>query len=562
MTSRTPSVDGAPSEEDAGAPRTAPGAAARSRARARIVAVAVGLALALGSGGAAGADSFVPRSELTKSIDRILADKRLDGASTSVMVSDVASGKVLYRRHPDTRLVPASNTKLLTSAAAMDVLGPGYRYDTDVLADGTQQDGRLDGDLYVRGTGDPTLLAKDYDALAAKVAESGIKKVSGRLIADDTRFDSKRLGRYWAADDESAYYTSQISALSLAPDTDYDTGCVYLKITPGSAPGERPKVKVTPANRYVDVDVTATTVDKNGSNSISVEREHGGNKITVSGGIPVGADAEESWTSVWEPTGYAASVFADALKEHGVEVAKKTELGRATPESAERVAGHKSMPLSRMFVPFMKLSNNNHAEVLTKTMGYETAGKGSWSEGLKVVEGFLEKSGVDTRKLRQVDGSGLSRMDYVPARQFHTLLHSVRKKPWFRHWYNSLPIACHPDRMIGGTLRSRMCNTPAEKNAHAKTGSLTGASSLSGYVTDADGRELAFSIILNNYLAESVKGIEDSIVEALASNGGDDKSAGDSGKRDDKSRVPDVSPHPPGSTTAGLDCSWRKPARC
>ncbi|WP_419183753.1 D-alanyl-D-alanine carboxypeptidase/D-alanyl-D-alanine-endopeptidase [Streptomyces albidus (ex Kaewkla and Franco 2022)] len=544
-----------------GALRTAaPGVTARSRVHARIVAVAVMLALTLGMGGSAGADSSPQEQALGESIDRILGGKRLSGASSSVVVSDAASGRVLYSHDARRRLLPASNTKLLTSSAAMDVLGPDYRYRTDVLARGDQDGGRLDGDLYLRGTGDPTLLAEDYDELAADVADSGIKNVTGKLIADDTRFDSRRLGASWAADDESAYYSSQISALSLAPDTDYDTGCVHLEVVPGSEPGEKPKVKMSPSNRYVTVKSTATTVAANGSDTLSVDREHGGNTITVSGGIPAGADPFESWTSVWEPTGYAASVFADALKEHGVQVGGKTQLGRPTPDGARPVAGHKSMSLAKLSVPFMKLSNNNHAEVLTKTMGHETAGEGTWSAGLNAVEGFLKKAEVDTAAVRQVDGSGLSRMNNVPAGEIATLLHTVRDKPWFKKWYDALPVACHPDRMTGGTLRSRMCDSPAELNAHAKTGSLTGASSLSGYVKDASGRQLAFSIILNNYMDDSVKDIEDSIVEALASYDGD-KVRQDGTKSAEEDRSPDTGPRAPGSG-GELECSWTRPARC
>jgi serine-type D-Ala-D-Ala carboxypeptidase/endopeptidase (penicillin-binding protein 4) len=523
--------------------------------------VVVGLALVFGAGGAAGADSSGPDAALTQSIDQLLADKRLDGAMASVVVSDADTGQVVYEHQPETRLMPASNTKLLTSTAAMDILGPDYRFHTDVLADGKRHGARLDGDLYLRGTGDPTLLAKDYDDLATEVAASGIKTVSGRLVADDTTFDSQRLGRSWAADDESAYYNSQVSALSLAPDTDYDPGCVYIEVTPGANPGDKPKVTVTPPNHYVDIKLTGTTVAKGGSDTLSVEREHGNNTIDITGSIPVGASATQSWTAVWEPTGYAASVFADALKAHGVKVTGKTKLGKATPQGADVLADHPSMTLAELYIPFLKLSENNHAEVLTKTMGHETAGKGTWSAGLAAISGFLKKEGVDTSKLQQVDGSGLSRMDLVPAGQITTLLHAVRTKPWFEQWYNALPIACEPVRMVGGTLRSRMCGTPAEKNVHGKTGSLTGASSLSGYVTDADGRDLVFSIILNNYLAGSVEDIEDSIAVTLASyskDGGAAANPAPDAKRQDRQAAPTS----PGPSPAGLECSWAKPVSC
>lgn len=118
----------------------------------------------------------------------------------------------------------------------------------------------LDGDLYLRGTGDPTTLAADYDKLAADVAAAGVKRVSGRLVADDTRFDDHRIGDTWGGDDESSYYAAQISALSVAPDTDYDTGTVIVEVKPGAKAGDKPAVSVTPKNRYVHIDMRASTV--------------------------------------------------------------------------------------------------------------------------------------------------------------------------------------------------------------------------------------------------------------------------------------------------------------
>lgn len=488
---------------------------------------------------------------LDGAIDRILKDDRLNGAVASVVVRDADSGDVLYEHRPGTRLMPASNTKLATSLAAMELLGPDHRFRTDVLADGDRRGPVLDGDLYLRGTGDPTMLAKDYDQLAAKVADAGIRRVNGSLIADDTRFDTERLGRSWAADDESAYYSSQIAPLTVAPDTDYDAGTVYVEAGPGAAPGDAPKVTVTPPNDYVTLDNRATTVAAGERDTLSIDREHGTNTLVISGEIPLGANPTRSWTAVWEPTGYAAAVFRDALGRHGVQVQGETRLGRPTPEDADSLAAHDSMPLQDLMVPFMKLSNNNHAEVLTKAIGHETAGEGSWDAGLEAISDFLAKEGVNTDAIRQVDGSGLSRMNLFPSEEISQLLVSVRDAPWYDAWYASLPIACEKERMVGGTLRSRMCDTPAAGNAHAKTGSLTGASGLSGYVTDADGRELVFSVLLNNYVAPSVKSIEDAIVVTLASHGDGTTEA--------------VSPRAlrtGDSSDTSLECSWTKPRSC
>ncbi|HCA88541.1 MAG TPA: D-alanyl-D-alanine carboxypeptidase/D-alanyl-D-alanine-endopeptidase [Streptomyces sp.] len=520
----------------------------RSRTRAGAWLAVAGLALTLTSSSPAGAD--VADTRLEDAIDRILEDERLDGAAAGVVVQDAESGAVLYEHRPDSRLMPASNTKLPTSAAAMALLGPDHRFRTDVLSEGERRGRELRGDLYLRGTGDPTVLAEDYDRLAAEIAASGVKRVTGDLVADDTRFDEQRLGRSWAADDESAYYSSQISPLTVAPDTDYDAGTVLVEAAPGAGPGDEPEVTVTPPNDYVTIDVGGTTVAEGERDTLSIEREHGGNTIVVDGDIPVGANPTLSWTSVWEPTGYAAAVFSDALAEHGVRVSGGTRLGEATPEGATVLAVHDSMRLENLLVPFMKLSNNNHAEVLTKTIGYEATGSGSWRAGLEAVEKYLKKEDVETGTVRQVDGSGLSRMNVFPAEELAQLLVSVRDAPWFDAWHDSLPVACEKDRMVGGTLRSRMCGTPAASNAHAKTGSLTGASGLSGYVTDADGRELVFSILTNNHLASSVKSIEDAIVVTLASHGRDGTKT--------------VSPRSvrTGAPGGELECSWLKPRRC
>ncbi|MFE9686131.1 D-alanyl-D-alanine carboxypeptidase/D-alanyl-D-alanine-endopeptidase [Streptomyces sp. NPDC006285] len=519
------------------------------RGRGWIWAVVLGM-LAAGLGWSAPAGADPGSSGLPEAIDTILGDSRLEGGAAGVVIAEAAGGDVLYQRAPTSRLMPASNTKLPTSAAAMEILGPDHTFTTDVLTTGRRHGTVLSGDLYLRGTGDPTALAEDYDALAARVAASGVTRVDGRLLADDTRFDSNRLGRSWAADDESAYYSAQISALSVAPDTDYDTGSVIVRVAPGPAAGTAPEVTVTPPTTYVDIDVRATTAAAGGPNDLTVEREHGSNTIVVSGTTPVGASATQEWVSVWEPTGYAAAVFRDALAVHGVKVTGPTRLGRATPAAARRLASHASMPLKDLLVPFMKLSNNMHAEVLVKAMGREVSDAGTWSAGLAAVSGYLKGIGVDTGTLRQADGSGLSRMNNLTAGQFAELLLAVRSEPWYADWYTSLPVACDPDRFEGGTLRTRMCGTPAALNAVGKTGSLTGASALSGYVKDADGRELVYSIVLNNYLAPSVKPLEDAIVVTLARSTADET----------------VTVQAPSARaaerTGDLECSWRKPAVC
>ncbi|MBO4210457.1 D-alanyl-D-alanine carboxypeptidase/D-alanyl-D-alanine endopeptidase, partial [Micromonospora echinofusca] len=498
--------------------------------------------------------------QLTATLDNLLADARLTGAQAGVVVADASTGRALYSRNGDRRLIPASNTKLLTAAAALELLGPDHRFSTDVHLAGTRRAGLVDGDLYLRGGGDPTMLAADYDRLAADVAGSGVRVVTGNLVADDTRYDTTRLGPDWTWDDESYYYAAQVSALTVAPDTDYDAGNVIVAAAPAGTTGAPPVVTLTPATGYVRIDNRATTV-ATGPTTVSFERTHGTNTIVVTGQIALGAAAESDWMTVWEPTGYAADVFRSALRRHGVQVLGRTVLGRTTPADARAVARHDSMPLAELMVPFMKLSNNGHAEVLTKEIGRVVAGAGTWPAGIAAINGYVARAGMDTATLRQRDGSGLSRRNLVPPTEFVDLLVAVRAEPWFDTWYRALPIAGNPERFVGGTLRSRMRGTAAANNVHAKTGSLTGVSGLSGYVTDADGRLLAFSIVLNNYLASSVKSIEDQIAVTLA---GYSERAGATAAPGgtDTRRVPGDTPDGAPGPSTDVECSWTKPATC
>jgi D-alanyl-D-alanine carboxypeptidase/D-alanyl-D-alanine-endopeptidase (penicillin-binding protein 4) len=477
--------------------------------------LAVGLAVTLAWSAPAGADPN--RAAFADTIDQILTDSRLNGAQAGVMVADAATGEILYQRDQQDRLMPASNSKLLTSAAAMDILGPDYTYATEVRAEGRLRKGTLRGDLYLRGTGDPTLLYEDYQSLAKELSAAGVRTVRGALVADDTRFDDERYHWGWNVDDEQYYYGAPISALSVAPDTDYDAGTVIVTIAPGDRAGDPAKVSVFPDTGFMTIENTAVTGAAGSGRNVPLERKHGEDVLTVSGSIAVDASPTSAWRAVWDPTGHAAATFRTALAEEGIRVTGGDRLGEATPAGARLLASHESMTVAELLNPFMKLSNNGHAEVLIKTMGYETSGSGSWSAGTAAARGALAQWDMDSSMYVLADGSGLTRRNWVSADQFTAMLLAVQEEEWFDTWYQELPIACADERFVGGTLRSRMCGTPAAGNAHAKTGSLTGATALSGYVTDADGRELVFSIVLNYYMGSHPKDIEDQIVIALAS---------------------------------------------
>ncbi|MDA0636554.1 D-alanyl-D-alanine carboxypeptidase/D-alanyl-D-alanine-endopeptidase [Nonomuraea sp. MCN248] len=511
------------------------------RTSASLVAGALVAALAWASGPSSPAIALDPTpgvADLTQDLNQILADSRLTIAQAGVMVRSAANGEELYSTDAGKLLVPASNAKLFTSAAAAEVLGLDYRFTTSVLSSGRKSGPVLNGDLVLRGTGDPTLLAEDYDALAAKVAAAGVKLVTGKLVADDTWFDDVRLGQDWAWDDETAYYAAPISALTASPDRDYDAGSVIVSVAPD---GDGVKVSTTPETSYLKI---VNNARAGSATDVLIERRHGTRTVVITGTV---ASSYSEYVSVDDPAAYAATLFRDALDKRGVRVLGKTVAG-AAPEGAAELARKESMPLSELLVPFMKLSNNIHAEILTKAMGRKVAGQGTWTAGLKASSDFARANGVQVLNLR--DGSGLSRRDGITPASIAQLLIGVRDEPWYQTWYDSLPVAGDADRLVGGTLRSRMRNTPAAGNVRAKTGSLTGVTALSGYVTSADGEPLVFSIMLNQYLSSAPRDIEDKIAVRLA--------------QFSRTAPVDAAVQLKSATQEGpdLECSWLKPVQC
>lgn len=478
----------------------------------------VGIALLLGgtmvAGGAAAVPAgAAPDGDLAEDLNAILKDGRLDGATVDLVVRDARTGRVLYDRNGAGQVLPASNNKLQTSAAAFGVLGAGYRFRTTVSAKG--------GNLYLKGTGDTTMRAAEYDRLAAAVAAEGVTRIKGDLVADDTWFGAKRIPDGWDPADLQYAYAAQTSALTVSPNGDFDAGSINVTIA-ATKPGRPVRVGLSPATGVVKIDNRAATGPAGSSSTLAVDRSNGSNTIVVTGSHPAGAPAVSVLRTVEGPTLYAADVFRRALKAHGVEVAGATERGR-TPAGAKTVASRTSMPLSRLARPFLKLSNNVMAETLVKAIGRKVRGKGTWAAGLPVVTAYLKRLGVDTSKVTMTDGSGLNRSNRTTATQLSTLLKNAQKQTWFPAWYKALPIAGQSDPLVGGTLADRMKGTAAAGNVHAKTGTLTGVTALSGYVRDPGGRRLIFSSVFNGYSGGAPKDIEDKIAIRLAT--GDDAGA-------------------------------------
>ena len=455
-------------------------------------------------------------AQLGNSINKILQDERLDGATTGVSIREAATGEIIYDHFGDTRLHPASNMKLLTEAAALETLGEDYRFSTEVLTDGQVKGGVLQGNLYLKGKGDPTLLKQDFDVFAINLASKGIKKINGNLVGDDTWYDNIRLSRDINWTDESYYYAAQVSALTASPNADYDAGSVIIEAHANTKVGEKATFKVVPETDVVKIINRSKTVASGGTKDITIEREHGTNNIIIEGTVPVGGTVTREWIAVWEPSYYALDLFRKSLMEQGIKFGGEPQvtLGE-TPNKAQLLTSKDSMTLKELSIPFMKLSNNAHAEVLAKEMGKVVYGEGSWDKGLQVIEENAASLGLNMDTIMIRDASGISHINLIPANEVSNLLVSVQSKPWYQTFLTSLPIAGVNERFVGGTLRNRMKTGATVGNVKAKTGTITAVSALSGYATTKDGELLVFSVLINNDLA-SVTPIEDQIATAIA----------------------------------------------
>jgi D-alanyl-D-alanine carboxypeptidase/D-alanyl-D-alanine-endopeptidase (penicillin-binding protein 4) len=440
-------------------------------------------------------------------LDKILDAPALKGGITGAIVCRAGDGRVVYAHDADTRLIPASNRKLFTSAAALEVLGDDFRIHTDLRADARPDAaGTIGGSLYLRGGGDGLLSPDDLDAMARTLASSGVKRVTGYIVGDGSLFTDGPYGFGWEWDDFSDEEFPQISALEV------NEGVLGVHVAPGRSPGDPVTVTLTPPTDYLPVVVAAKTGPKDALNDCAVSRPWDKNYFLVTGTLPPGATLTQN-VPVKDPPLLAATLLRQSLARVGVVVTGRAVLGQTPPETI-LLASHASLPLAQYLPHMNKPSDNLLAECLVRLTGARGTQPVSYAIGHARETSFLRSLGVDTQTLGLVDGCGVGRRNFVTARAVSQLLVAMHKKADWRVWYDSLPIAG-----VDGTLQSRMKGTSAANNVHAKTGTLSQVRALSGYVTGRSGTLYVFSLLMNNFpgTARQAGNAQDAFAEYLAS---------------------------------------------
>jgi D-alanyl-D-alanine carboxypeptidase/D-alanyl-D-alanine-endopeptidase (penicillin-binding protein 4) len=456
-------------------------------------------------------------TQLRHDIDSLLADPVLTHAYWGILVRSLKTDETLYELNPRKLLMPASNMKIVTLAAAAERLGWEYRYETTLLAAGRISGGRLDGDLLVVGSGDPSLTdgetsARLFDTWAERLTAMGVQSIGGRVIGDDNVFDDDGLGFGWSWDDLSDDYAAGVSALQ------FNENAVRVTVGPGPAIGDAASIVVAPPHSGLVIDSLLTTSAADAPPRIDAHRLPGSTRLTLRGSMPRGSPPATRIVSVDNPTLFFVTAFRSGLIARGIDVRGAAvdidDVGDAPATAgATVVETYRSPPLSTLAVRLMKASQNLYAETLLKTIG-RASGSPTFAGGRAAVQAALQPWGVGAGDLIDRDGSGLSRYDFVtPAALVAILTHIARDETLRAPFEAALPIAGRD-----GTLSTRLKGTPAEGNARAKTGSMANVRALSGYVTSAEGEPLVWSIIANNFdtTPDTITNVADAIVVRLA----------------------------------------------
>jgi serine-type D-Ala-D-Ala carboxypeptidase/endopeptidase (penicillin-binding protein 4) len=493
---------------------------------APVVLVAIGLTACHATTGSAPLSSAPQRPQpgaaltrLRQDVDALLAQPTLAHGYWGVLVRSLKEGETLYALNKDKLMLPASNMKIVTLAAAAETLGWDYRFDTRLSIAGAVDHGTLDGDLVVAGSGDPSLVVSDgvadsvFADWAARLKQRGIRVVNGRVIGDDHAFEGETLGFGWSWDDLPEDYSAGVGALQ------YNENAVTVKVTPGPAPGDQAGISIAPAGSGLTIVSSVTTAAAGASSSITAHRLPGSMRLELRGAVASTGPAATLMVSVDNPTQFFVTALRTALIANGIDVrgpAVDVDDIRDAPRPDQRSPVHtyQSAPLATLAVRLMKASQNQYAETFFKAVGAALGVIPTAAAGRRAAQALFERWGIHGDALIQRDGSGLSRYDYLTPEALVTILMHVDGDPRLRGPFDaSLPVAGRD-----GSLRSRMKNTAAEGNARAKTGSMTGVRGLSGYVTSADGEPLVFSILANNFdtPADTINGTSDAIVVRLA----------------------------------------------
>jgi D-alanyl-D-alanine carboxypeptidase/D-alanyl-D-alanine-endopeptidase (penicillin-binding protein 4) len=445
----------------------------------------------------------------------------LRNAHWGIQVADADSGEIVFQHNASKLFVPASNTKLFSTALALVRLGSNFQFTTTVLAERPpDSSGRVPGSLILVGGGDPNLSGRTIPyqksttagdpllairQLADQVVAAGVRRVDGDIIGDDTAYIWAPHPDGWAVDDPVWEYGAAVSALSL------NDNAVKLTVAPGNKPGEPVRLTVAPEIGYYQIDNRAVTTAGE-ERKLRIDRDAGSLQLRLWGGLPAKARPRDMLLGVDDPARFAALALREELAARGVpvagravarhrfpnEIADLEEADPHPPPQGVALARLVSAPLLEDLRILNKVSQNLHAELALRAVGKMRRGIGSREAGLAELKDFLTEIGIAEAEYEFFDGSGLSRLNLLAPAAVVKLLSFMYHERLRDAWISVLPVAGED-----GTLSSRFIRSRGAGRIHAKTGSLSHVSALSGYARRPSGNTWIFAILVNHYRGPS-----------------------------------------------------------
>lgn len=414
----------------------------------------------------------------------------------SAIVIEVESGRVLYARD-DTRLLnAASNVKMVTSAAALSILGANFQWRTALATPARagrwlDPGGVLPDDLVLRGSGDPSLSTTDLSEMAARLGALGVRRVRGRLLIDASLFADGSVAPAYDQKSESAAFRAPSSAASL------NENAIAITIVPAAEPGAPARVILDPPSPYFVIEGrVATTARLPAVPRVDTGPADGGRtKVVLGGRVLAGAPPTTFYRRVENPELYLGHTLREILKKRGIAVDGGVAVGSLPGNDARILAAHASPPLALIVHDLNKRSSNFVAEQVLRRLGVEVVGPpGTWDKGLEATARYLEGAGIARGSYRMTNGAGLYDSNRFSARQIATVIrHAMLDFRIGGEFLSSLATAG-----ADGTLAARMAGTAAERFVRAKTGSLATVSCLSGVAGAPGQKPLAFAFLMND----------------------------------------------------------------
>lgn len=454
-------------------------------------------------------------------LNKLLEDSIIITANVGIVIKSLTKNELIYSLNENKLFIPASNMKLFTTAAGLETLGNNYRFKTDIYIDGDISYSTIEGDLIIRGGGDPTFSSRFYQGNMFKVFDMwidslinmGITTIQGNIVGDDNLFDNDSYGTGWSKDYLSYWYAAPSGALS------FNDNCIDLTVFYDSnfdsviirSKPELPGIKII--NEVIPVSPSEAPTN------IDIYRKPTENKIKVFGTFSKNNDTLKTYASIYNPTKFTLNTFKSRLQARGIKITGYTVdiddyHKKLDYDKLQHLFSFYSPKLSEIVKVINKGSQNFYAEQLLKTLGVEIKDFGSIENGIDVCNQWYSKVGLNSQHILMYDGSGLSPLNRVTPNQIVRLLEIMYNSENYPYFLNSLPIAGYD-----GTLARRMKNSIAESKVRAKTGFIAFARNLSGYLRTIENEYIAFSILINNFNVPTklIDNLQDKICNLIVS---------------------------------------------